>query len=105
MRVRPALCVGVAFSDRQQQKFFTEEIQGDATRLGMPAGFGGLTMPFSSGISHAHAGLAKLRPPLPSTSFHSRQQRRPPVTPGSRVSRNEGRERIRTELLHTANAG
>jgi hypothetical protein len=69
MRVRPALCVRAAFSNRQHQKFFTEEIQGDATRLGMPAGFGGLTMPFSSGISHAHAGLAKLRPPLPSTSF------------------------------------
>jgi hypothetical protein len=24
-----------------------------------------LTSPFSCGISHAHAGLAKLRPPLP----------------------------------------
>jgi phage tail protein X len=26
-----------------------------------------LTSPFASGISHAHAGLAELRPPLPST--------------------------------------
>ena len=32
-------------------------------------GYRGLTGPVSSGISHAHAGLAKLRPPFTPTVF------------------------------------
>jgi hypothetical protein len=66
--VRPALRVRAAFSDRYQQKCFAEEIQCDGARLGVPAGFRRLTTPFSSGISHAHAGLEKT---APAASFHS----------------------------------
>jgi hypothetical protein len=58
-----------------------------------------LTGPASSGISHAHAGLAKLRPPLTPSVFIRACSRRPLVTSVNRASRNGGQS-VTTNLFH-----
>jgi hypothetical protein len=48
-------------------KIFAEEIQGDGARPPVIPDFRRLTIAVFCCISHAHAGLAELRPPPPST--------------------------------------
>jgi hypothetical protein len=62
-----------------------------------------LTSAHSSGISHAHAGLAELRPPLPSTLFILDSTSPAGDAGHSRVAKR-GTERIFAEILHIANA-
>jgi len=89
--VRDGAAVFGGFLDDRNEKIFVHEIQGDGAPRGAPANSRCLTMPASSGISHAHAGLAKLRPPLPAIIDNARPRRRRLVTPRFRLSRNAGR--------------
>jgi hypothetical protein len=55
------------FSDRHSKNFFSRKFKMIQPTTSAQTGRGGLTRLASSGISHAQAGLAKLRPLLPST--------------------------------------
>ena len=71
----PGIARRRAFLDRQQQKFFTEEIQGDGTRLACRPDSAFDIAVLVRHLSRA-CGPCKTAPAAPSTSFHSRQQHR-----------------------------
>jgi hypothetical protein len=71
-------------------KIFAEEIQGDGARAPAVPDFRRLTIAIVCCISHAHAGLAELRPPPPSTLLIAKTLRRLSVTARVFVSRDGG---------------
>jgi hypothetical protein len=86
------------------KKFLMRKFNMMLRATAVVVGRSGLTEPGLSGISHAHAGLAKLRPVLPPNVFVRDCCRRPPVTPPNRVSRNEGRS-VATKSFTTLQCG
>jgi hypothetical protein len=92
------------FQHDAAKKFLTRKFNIMSPAARAFAGHGGLTAPVSSGISHAHAGLAKLRPPLTPTQFDPRFTAVASATLPFRASRNEGRSVATTAVTQIGHA-
>jgi hypothetical protein len=99
--VNAALRFRRLFFARSAKIFLRRNLKAMLLTRGVFAGLPRLTTPPPSGISHAHAGLAELRPPLPSTFHRSRRQPGWPVPrERSRVA-HRGTERVGAVLSFT----